>query len=95
MNSSLSDLNALTACGKALQDRGGTIYTQGCKPYTNIAPWDIVCTPGGNLSCQYVIHAVCGNWNAEEKQRSEQVVDVLIIIPSYFYTGHYTWLFEK
>jgi hypothetical protein len=73
VNSTLSNLNHPTACGRALQNRGGLSYIEVCKPHTNIPPWGIVCTTGGNLSCQYIIHAVCCNWNKEDKVKSEQV----------------------
>jgi hypothetical protein len=78
VNSALPNLKHLTACGKALQDRGGISYIEACKLHTNIPALDIVCTSGGNLPCQYVIHAVCCNWNKNEEKKSEKVLhDVL------------------
>ena len=80
MNSTLSNLNFPTACGKALRDRGSATYIEACKPHTNILPWDIVCTSGGNLPCQYVIHAFCCDWNTEDKDKSEKVSLQFLII---------------
>lgn len=80
VNSTLSNLNHPTACGQALQDRGGVTYIEACKPHTNIPPWDIVCTSSGNLSCRYVIHAVCGDWTNQDKDESEKVSWELLII---------------
>ncbi|CAB3994784.1 poly [ADP-ribose] polymerase 14-like [Paramuricea clavata] len=79
VNSTLSNLNYPTACGRALQNRGGLSYIEVCKPHTNIPPWDIVCTTGGNLSCQHVIHAVCCNWNKEDKVKSEEALRDLVM----------------
>jgi hypothetical protein len=73
VNSALPNLKHPTACGKALQDRGGISYIEACKLHTNIPALDIVCTSGGNLPCQYVIHAVCCNWNKNEEKKSEKV----------------------
>ena len=78
----MCNLNNPTVCGKALEGRGGTTYTEACKPHTNIPPWDIVFTTGGNLSCQYVIHAVCCNCNKEDKQKSEKVCRIPTVFAS-------------
>ena len=78
VNSAHSNLNHLTACGKALQDQGGISYTEACKLHTNIPMLDIVCTSGGNLPCKYVIHAICCHWNKEDEQKSEKALGDLI-----------------
>lgn len=59
VNSAHSNLNKLTACGRALMARGGTCFQEACKPHTNIRPGDIVTTKSGSLPSKYVIHAVC------------------------------------
>ena len=61
VNSAHSNLNKLTACGRALMARGGSCFQEACKPHINIRPGDIVTTESGNLSSKYVIHAVCRN----------------------------------
>jgi O-acetyl-ADP-ribose deacetylase (regulator of RNase III) len=35
-----------------------------CSKYTNVGTGDIQTTIGGNLQCNYVIHAVCCDWNS-------------------------------
>jgi O-acetyl-ADP-ribose deacetylase (regulator of RNase III) len=59
VNSAHSNLNNLTACGRALMTRGGLSLREACKPQTQIRPGDIVTTESGNLLSKYVIHAVC------------------------------------
>ena len=43
---------------------GGPSFVAACCQHTNVGTGDIVTTIGGNLSCQYVIHAVCCDWNS-------------------------------
>jgi O-acetyl-ADP-ribose deacetylase (regulator of RNase III) len=61
VNSALPNLNELTACGRALMARGGSRLREACKPHTAIPQGDIVATESGDLSCKFVIHAVCCN----------------------------------
>ncbi|XP_028403594.1 protein mono-ADP-ribosyltransferase PARP14-like [Dendronephthya gigantea] len=78
VNSALANLNSSTACGLALQKKGGPEYTVDCRRHTNIPLWDIVCTTGGKLACKYVIHAVCGNWNKENEENSKEALRKLL-----------------
>jgi O-acetyl-ADP-ribose deacetylase (regulator of RNase III) len=61
VNCAHSNLNYPTACGRALQNRGGLSFKEACKPFTAIQPGDIVVTESGNLFSKHVIHAVCRN----------------------------------
>jgi O-acetyl-ADP-ribose deacetylase (regulator of RNase III) len=61
VNSAHSNLNHLTACGRALLVSGGSCFQEACKPHTAVQPGDIVATESGNLLSKYVIHAVCCN----------------------------------
>ena len=61
VNSAHSDLNHLTACGRALMAGGGLSFQEACKPHANIRPGEIVTTESGNLPAKFVIHAVCRN----------------------------------
>jgi O-acetyl-ADP-ribose deacetylase (regulator of RNase III) len=70
--SALPNLNDCdTTSGEALKHVGGTTYTEVCKPHTNISHGDVVCTTGGNLACQYVLHAV--GCDVKGKERNKKV----------------------
>ncbi len=73
MNSALPNLKLNTACTRVLKERGGPAFIEECEQHTNVPPGHIVCTGGGNLACQYVIHAVCKSWNNHEPEKSEDV----------------------
>jgi O-acetyl-ADP-ribose deacetylase (regulator of RNase III) len=77
VNSAIQNLKINTACLKVLKKRGGRAFIEECEQHTDIPQGDIVCTSGGNLACQYVIHAVCKNWNNDEPAKSEDVCIVL------------------
>ena len=62
---------------EALKLVGGTKYIEACKPYTNISHGDVACTIGGDLACQYVLHAV-GCSMKVSKEKNEKVVRILI-----------------
>jgi O-acetyl-ADP-ribose deacetylase (regulator of RNase III) len=49
--------------GRVLNTVGGPSFVAACSQHTNIGTGDIATTIGGNLSCKYVIHAVCCDWN--------------------------------
>ena len=49
--------------GRVLNRVGGPSFVAACSQHTNIGPGNIATTIGGNLSCKYVIHAVCCDWN--------------------------------
>ncbi|CAB4028225.1 Hypothetical predicted protein, partial [Paramuricea clavata] len=71
--SALPNLNDNTAvCGEGLKLAGGTTYINACKSHTNISPGDIVCTVGGNLACQYVLHVVGCDWK-DNRENNEMV----------------------
>ena len=59
VNCAQSNLNHLTACGRALMGRGGMGFQEACKNYTAVQPGDIVVTESGNLLSKHVVHAVC------------------------------------
>lgn len=82
VSSATSDLNKLTACGKALVRYGGQAFVDECKPHTNVAAGDIVCTNSGNLPSQFVIHAVCCHWN-NNQGAAEQVLYVSLMSASH------------
>jgi O-acetyl-ADP-ribose deacetylase (regulator of RNase III) len=50
---------------------GGSSYIAACSQHTHIETGDIETTIGGNLACDYVIHAVCCGWRGGG--RSEKV----------------------
>ena len=50
--------------GRVLNRVGGPSFVAACSQHTNIGPGNIATTIGGNLSCKYVIHAVCCDWNS-------------------------------
>ena len=62
--------------GRVLNSVGGPSYTAACSQHTNIGTGDIATTIGGNLPCNYVIHAVCCHWNT----RGEQVSNFPLIM---------------
>lgn len=78
VNSANSDLNHATACGKDLVDVGGQEFVSACKRHTNILPGDIAYTVGGKLRCNYVIHAVCTNWEPSKEEASKEVFKFLL-----------------
>lgn len=53
--------------GKAMNSFGGSLYVSECSKFTNVANGDVVTTSGGNLRCKYVVHAVCCDWQNEER----------------------------
>ena len=57
--------------GRVLNLAGGPSFLAACSQHTNIETGDIATTIGGNLPCNYVIHAVCCDWNS--KSLAEQV----------------------
>ena len=70
VNSATSDLNNPTEIGRALNDVGGSLYKAECKSNRNIPKGDIVTTIGGKLSCKYVIHAVCCDWDSKDRDEN-------------------------
>lgn len=60
--------------GRVLNSYGGPSFVAACGEHTNIGTGDIAVTIGGNLPCNYVIHAVCCDWN--NKSVAELVRDV-------------------
>ena len=76
MNSAQSDLSKLTACGKALSIVGGPRFIQACLHQGSIGKGDVVCTSGGNLSCKYVLHAVCCSWD-NYRGKADEVLEML------------------
>ena len=71
MSSAVSDLNHPTMVGRVLNSVGGPSYMTACSQYTNIPSGNTATTIGGNLACDYVIHAVCCDWKGGT--RAEQV----------------------
>jgi O-acetyl-ADP-ribose deacetylase (regulator of RNase III) len=70
--SALPNLNDSTVIGEALKNVGGETYAAACRTHTNVPPGDVVCTPGGDLACHYVFHAV-GCHLKGRKKNSEEV----------------------
>jgi hypothetical protein len=70
--SALPNLNDNTVCGQGLKLAGGKRFIKACKSHTNISPGDTVCTVGGNLACQYVLHVVGCDWK-DNKKNNEMV----------------------
>ncbi|XP_046843184.1 protein mono-ADP-ribosyltransferase PARP14-like [Xenia sp. Carnegie-2017] len=74
VNSALPNLGHKTMVGQAFNEIGGNSYVEECGSHTHISYGDIATTNAGNLSCQFVIHAVCCDWtpggNAEELFRN-------------------------
>ncbi len=60
----MPNLNNPTMVGRVLNTVGGASFVAACSQHTNIGTGDIATTIGGNLSCKYVIHAVCCDWNS-------------------------------
>jgi hypothetical protein len=52
-----------------------------CSKYTNVGTGDIQTTIGGNLQCNYVIHAVCCDWNSSGE--AEKVSKVFTLKDGY------------
>ncbi|XP_046851430.1 protein mono-ADP-ribosyltransferase PARP14-like isoform X2 [Xenia sp. Carnegie-2017] len=77
VNSATSNLNTPSMIGKAMNTFGGSLYVSECSNFTNVAYGDVVTTSGGNLRCKYVVHAVCCDWQNEE--RCKQFLKDLII----------------
>ena len=50
--------------GRIMNSIGGPSFVAACCRHTNIGTGDIATTIGGNLLCQYVIHAVCCDWRS-------------------------------
>ena len=76
MNSAQSDLSNPTACGKALNIVGGPTFIQACCAQLRIKKGGVLWTGGGNLSCKYVLHAVCCSWD-NYQGKSEEVLEML------------------
>ena len=71
VSSAVSNLKNPTMVGRVLNSVGGPSYTAACSEHTNIGTGDIATTIGGNLPCNYVIHAVCCGWST--RGTAEQV----------------------
>ncbi|XP_028405449.1 uncharacterized protein LOC114528070 [Dendronephthya gigantea] len=78
VNSALPNLKVKSPCLKVLQQRGGQAFIKECEQYTDIPTGDIVCTPGCEGLCKYVIHAVCQPWYNNEPEKSENFIRSLI-----------------
>ena len=73
VSSAVSNLNNPTMVGRVLNSVGGPSYTAACSEHTNIGTGDIATTIGGNLPCNYVIHAVCCRWSAREREKQVRI----------------------
>ena len=74
VSSAVNDLNKPTMVGRVMNTYGGLSFVAACSQHTRIEIGDIATTIGGNLPCNYVIHAVCCDWNS--KSVAELVRDV-------------------
>ena len=74
VSSAVNDLNKPTMVGRVLNSVGGRSFLAACSEHTHIGTGEIATTIGGNLPCNYVIHAVCCDWN-RHKSAAEMVRD--------------------
>mgnify|MGYP002803931348 FL=1 len=63
VSSAVRNLRNPTMVGRVMNSVGGPSFVAACCQHTNIGTGDIATTIGGNLLCQYVIHAVCCEWS--------------------------------
>ena len=64
VSSAVRNLSNPAMVGRVMNSVGGSSFVAACCQHTNIGTGDIATTIGGNLLCQYVIHAVCCDWSS-------------------------------